>query len=208
MFRLLKSLFQKKEKEIDNNVKYLIAGLGNIGAEYSGTRHNIGFDIIDSLAAQFGVSYKSDRYGFVGTLKHKGSTFILLKPTTYMNLSGQAVRYWMQKEKIELPRVLVVLDDLNIKFGDVRLKPKGSAGGHNGLKNIEELLKTNEYARLRIGIGDAFNRGRQVNFVLGKWSNEEEDKLPAIIEHAAKGVLNFGLIGLEKAMGEVNKKIG
>jgi len=209
MFRLLKNLFKKKESSIetDNSVKYLITGLGNVGADYSGTRHNIGFDVVDYLAAKFDVRYKSDRLGFVGSFKHKGRTFILLKPTTYMNLSGQAVRYWMQKEKIKPENLLVVLDDLNINFGKVKMKSKGSAGGHNGLKNIEQLLNTTQYPRLRVGIGDQFSKGRQVNFVLGKWTEKEEELLPKVIKQAAEGVLSFGTIGLGRTMNSFNKNL-
>ncbi|BDS14613.1 aminoacyl-tRNA hydrolase [Aureispira anguillae] len=210
MFKFIVDLFKKKNPEtlkIDNSVKYLITGLGNIGPDYEGTRHNIGFDVVDYLAGKFDVQYKSERYGFVGSFKHKGRTYILLKPTTYMNLSGQAVRYWMQKEKIKASNLLVILDDLNIKFGQVKMKTKGSAGGHNGLKNIEQLLNTAQYPRLRVGIGDQFGRGRQVDFVLGRWTSEEEDLLPKIIKHAAEGVLNFGTIGVDRTMNLVNKNL-
>ncbi|MGH1336261.1 MAG: aminoacyl-tRNA hydrolase [Aureispira sp.] len=201
------SLEEEESQKNDNTVKYLITGLGNPGAEYNGTRHNIGFDVVDYLAAKFEVSYKSDRHGFVGSFKHRGRQFILLKPTTYMNLSGQAVRYWLQKEKIKKENLLVILDDLNLKFGQVRLKGKGSAGGHNGLKNIEQLLQTNEYPRLKIGIGDRFNKGRQVDFVLGKWNMEEEPHLDKIIEHGAQGVLQFGTLGLDRCMNRVNTNV-
>lgn len=198
---------QEEVQKNDNTVKYLITGLGNPGAEYNGTRHNIGFDVVDYLAAKFEVSYKSDRHGYVGTFKHRGRQFILLKPTTYMNLSGQAVRYWLQKEKIKKENLLVILDDLNLKFGQIRLKGKGSAGGHNGLKNIEQLLQTNQYPRLKVGIGDRFNKGRQVDFVLGKWNAEEEPHLDKIIEHAAQGVLQFGTLGLDRSMNRVNTNV-
>lgn len=212
MFAWWNKLWNRSSKEGEtpenkNIVKYLIVGLGNPGAEYKGTRHNIGFDVIDYLAAKFEISYKSDRHGFVGTFRHRGRQFILLKPTTYMNLSGQAVRYWLQKEKIKKDKLLVILDDLNIKFGQVRLKGKGGAGGHNGLKNIEQLLQTNQYSRLKIGIGDRFNKGKQVDFVLGKWIEEEEEHLPKIIEHAAQGVLQFATLGLERSMNVLNANV-
>lgn len=210
MFKFIIGLFSKKEpktSKIDNSVKYLITGLGNIGAEYNGTRHNIGFDVVDYLAAKFDVQYKSERYGFVGSFRHKGRTYILLKPTTYMNLSGQALRYWMQKEKIKLSNVLVILDDLNLQFGQVRMKAKGGAGGHNGLKNIEQLLNTAQYPRLRVGIGNKFSKGRQVDFVLGRWTEQEDVLLPKIIKHAAEGILNFGSLGLERSMNLVNKNL-
>lgn len=210
MFKFITRLFAKKELEpakIDNSVKYLITGLGNIGPDYAGTRHNIGFDVVDYLASKFDVQYKSERYGMLGSFKHKGRTFILLKPNTYMNLSGQAVRYWMQKEKIKINNLLIILDDLNLSFGKVKIKSKGSAGGHNGLKNIELLLNTNQYPRLRVGIGDRFGKGKQVDFVLGRWNNQEAPELPNIIKHAAEGVLNFGTIGLERSMNVTNKDV-
>lgn len=216
---LFRKLFSKKnipqnvEKilddnpKIDQNLKFLITGLGNIGTEYSGTRHNIGFDVVDFLALKFDVSFKSVRYGFLGAFKHKGRFFYLLKPNTYMNLSGQAVRYWLQKEKINTKNLLVVSDDLNINFGQVKIKAKGSAGGHNGLKNIEQLLGSSAYPRLRVGIGDRFSKGRQVDFVLGKWSDEEGIILQEIISHAADAVLSFGSIGLERTMNSFNKDL-
>ena len=212
MFQWLKKLWTSslEEEEVQKNeniVKYLITGLGNPGVEYNGTRHNIGFDVVDYLAAKFEVSYKSDKHGYVGSFKHKGRQFILLKPTTYMNLSGQAIRYWLQKEKIKKENLLVILDDLNLKFGQIRLKGKGSAGGHNGLKNIEELLQTGQYPRLKVGIGDRFSKGRQVDFVLGKWTEEEDELLPKIITHAAQGVLQFGTIGLDRSMNRINTNV-
>jgi PTH1 family peptidyl-tRNA hydrolase len=210
MFKFITRLFAKKELEpakIDNSVKYLITGLGNIGPDYAGTRHNVGFDVVDYLASKFEVQYKSERYGMIGSFKHKGRTFILLKPNTFMNLSGQAVRYWMQKEKIKITNLLVILDDLNLSFGKVKIKAKGSAGGHNGLKNIEELLSTNQYTRLRVGIGDRFGKGKQIDFVLGHWNNQEAPELPKIIKHTAEGVLNFGTIGLERTMNVTNKDV-
>ncbi len=210
MFKFIKRLFVNQELEtskIENSVKYLITGLGNIGPDYDGTRHNIGFDVVDYLADKFDVQYKSERYGMVGSFRHKGRTFILLKPNTYMNLSGQAIRYWLQKEKIKISNLLVILDDLNLSFGKVKVKSKGSAGGHNGLKNIEQLLNTSQYPRLRIGIGDRFGKGKQVDFVLGRWTNQEAADLPAIIKHAGQGVLNFGTIGLERTMNVTNKDL-
>ena len=209
MIRFIINLFKKKTTFIQTDpiVKYLIAGLGNMEAEYDGTRHNIGFAVVDYLAEKFDVTYKSERYGMVASFKHKGRTFILLKPNTYMNLSGQAVRYWTQKEKIKIENTLAVLDDLNLNFGQVRIKSKGGAGGHNGLKNIEQLLNTSQYPRLRIGIGNQFLKKQQVDFVLGRWSEEEAALLPEIIKHAAEGVLCFGTIGLERTMNSFNKNI-
>lgn len=210
MFAYLKKMFDRKglsPKEQDTTVKYLITGLGNIGADYNDTRHNIGFDVVDYLAAKFEVSYKSSRLGFTASFRYKGRLFILLKPTTYMNLSGQAVRYWMQKEKIKQQNLMIVSDDLNLQFGQVKIKPKGSAGGHNGLKNIELLLKTNQYARLRVGIGNNYSKGRQVDFVLGKWASDELLLLEEVIQHAAGAVLSFGSIGIERSMNLCNKDL-
>jgi len=187
-------------------MKYLIVGLGNVGSDYDNTRHNIGFDIIDELASQKDASFELTNHAFKTTIKHKGRTFILLKPTTFMNLSGKAVRYWMQKEKVAQENVLILLDDLNIKLGQIRIKSKGSDGGHNGLKNITELLGNQNYARLRFGIGDNFSKGRQVNFVLGKWTNDEEMELPALIEHSTKAIIAFGTIGIGRTMSQFNIK--
>ena len=155
-------------------MKYLIAGLGNIGAEYKNTRHNIGFQILDALAGASNISFNDKRYGFVAEYKFKARTFILLKPTTYMNLSGRAVAYWLQKESIELSNLLVLVDDLALPFGTIRVRAKGGAGGHNGLENINQVLGRNDYTRLRFGIGDNFHKGFQVDYVLGDWSKEEE----------------------------------
>ena len=197
--------FDSKTEKTDSSMKYLIAGLGNIGAEYDDTRHNIGFEILDRLARKAEVSFKNDTLGSVAEIKHKGRTFILLKPSTYMNLSGKAVRYWLQKEKIEPENLLVVLDDLQLPFGKQRLRPKGSDGGHNGLKSIDQLLGSDEYARLRIGIGDDFKTGKQVNYVLGKWTNKEHLELPDITLYAMDTILSFGAIGLALTMNTYNK---
>ncbi len=187
-------------------MKYLIAGLGNMGAEYDHTRHNIGFEVVDALAAQFEVSFKNDTLGDLARFRHRGRTFVLLKPSTFMNRSGKAVRYWLQKEKIDADRLLVIIDDLNIPFGQVRLRGKGSDGGHNGLKDIDQQLGSNNYARLRIGIGNDFSRGRQVDYVLGKWSDEENRVLPAIMDHDKETHLDFATIGLQNAMNQYNRK--
>lgn len=200
--------FKNKDKSTlneDNTMKYLIIGLGNIGSEYDETRHNIGFEVVDKLAAKFEVSFKNNTHGDLTNFKHKSRTFILLKPSTYMNLSGKAVRYWMQKENIAKENILVVLDDLNLDFGKQRIRAKGSDGGHNGLKSIDQLCGGNDYPRLRIGIGDDFKKGRQVDYVLGKWSNAEMDKLPDIIDIAVETILNFGILGVDKAVPAPNK---
>jgi peptidyl-tRNA hydrolase, PTH1 family len=198
-------IFRAKPKPEPDKMKYLIVGLGNIGADYEGTRHNIGFDVVDHLAKKFDVTFKNDTHAYVTSIKHKSRTFILIKPTTYMNLSGKAVRYWLQKENIEKENLLVVLDDLNLDFGKVRMRGKGSDGGHNGLKSIDQLCGGNNYARLRIGIGDDFKQGRQADYVLGKWNKDEEAELPHIVEHSAESSLAFGTIGLALAMNFANK---
>ena len=187
-------------------MKYLIAGLGNIGEKYKNTRHNIGFRILDALAEASNISFNDKRYGFISQFKHKGRTFVLLKPTTYVNLSGRAVNYWMKKEKIPLERLLVVVDDVAIPFGSIRLRPKGGDAGHNGLANINQVLGTSNYARLRFGIGDDFPKGAQVNYVLSEWTPEEEEKLPGLTDHAGKMIKAFGTIGMELTMTRYNIK--
>ena len=187
-------------------MKFLIVGLGNIGSEYAETRHNIGFKVLDALAGASNLFFKTDRYGDVCELKHKGRIFILLKPSTYMNLSGNAVRYWMQQEKIALENVLVVTDDLALPYGKLRMRGQGSDGGHNGLKHINQILQTTQYARLRFGISAEFSKGQQVDYVLGIWSEEELKTLKEHIERARKAVFSFGLIGLPLTMNEVNTK--
>lgn len=204
MFDWLKDLFKREEEESDP-MKYLIVGLGNIGAKYDNTRHNIGFKVVDALAETMDASWKVDNLGSVAEFKHKGRTFVLLKPSTYMNLSGKSTRYWLQKKKIEKPNLLVVVDDLNLTFGKQRLRGKGSAGGHNGLKDIDQMTGGNNYARLRIGIGDAFGKGKQIDFVLGKWDSQESEQLPEIITHAADAVKSFGTIGLQHTMSKFNR---
>ncbi len=204
--RLLNWLRPATAHQEPDPMKYLIVGLGNMGPDYDGTRHNIGFDVVDHLAEQQGVVFKNDTLGDLASFKHKGRTFILLKPSTFMNRSGKAVRYWLQKEKITQDRLLVVVDDLNIDLGSVRLRGKGSPGGHNGLKDIDQVLGGNKYARLRVGIGSDFGRGQQVNFVLGEWEPEEQEVLQDVIEHSGKAVLAFGTIGLQHTMSAFNRK--
>jgi len=198
--------FFRKRTLNNDEMKYLIAGIGNMGAEYDGTRHNIGFDVVDKLAADAGEKFKHEHLGDLAVVKHKGRAFYLLKPSTYVNLSGKAIRYWMQKLSVPPDKMLVVTDDLNISFGSVRIRPNGSDGGHNGLKNISEILGNHNYARIRIGIGADFSKGRQVDYVLGKWNKEEAEKLPAIIEHAGKAVLAFGTIGITETMNRFTRK--
>jgi len=208
LIKWIKDLFSGKgtTEMLKDNMKYLVIGLGNVGVEYDFTRHNIGFEVLDELAKTKEVSFSTERLGDVAKVKHKGRTFILLKPSTFMNLSGKAVRYWMEKEKVSIENILVVVDDLNIDFGKIRLRGKGSDGGHNGLKDINEKLGQNKYARLRFGIGDEFSKGRQVNYVLGKWSDAEAEKLPKLTEKAGKAILSFGLIGLARTMSDFNNK--
>ncbi|MEA4976542.1 MAG: aminoacyl-tRNA hydrolase [Paludibacter sp.] len=187
-------------------MKYLIVGLGNIGPEYQDTRHNIGFTILDALARASNVFFEDKRYGFVTQVKLKGRTLVLLKPSTFMNLSGHALRYWMQKEKIEIENVLVLVDDIALPFGTLRLKPQGSDAGHNGLKNIQDILGHNTYARLRFGIGNDFPKGYQVEYVLGKWDAEEQKLLPERVEKAIEMIKSFCLAGMQLTMTQYNNK--
>jgi len=186
--------------------KYLIVGLGNIGAKYDNTRHNIGFKIVDALAKEQGVSFETDKLGDLATFRFKGRTFVLLKPSTYMNLSGKAVKYWMDKEKIAVENILVVTDDLNIDFGTIRLKGKGSAGGHNGLKDIQEKLNTTSYPRFRFGVGADYSKGRQVDFVLNEWTKEETSVLIERIPVSCNLITSFGTAGMANTMNSYNGK--
>lgn len=187
-------------------MKYLILGLGNIGAEYENTRHNIGFSIIDKLTKDNSISMSIDRHAFVGEYRYKGKTLILVKPTTYMNLSGKALQYWMQKEKIAVEQVLVLVDDLALPFGTIRMKGKGSDGGHNGLKHIQQVLGHSNYARMRFGIGNDYAKGRQIDYVLGEWGNDEKKELPTYIDKSIDGIHQFVSLGIDKAMTFVNQK--
>ena len=187
-------------------MKYLVVGLGNPGEQYAGTRHNIGFDVLDALAKEKEVEFKVDRLSDKADLKFKGRNLILIKPTTYMNLSGKAVQYWLQKEKIPIDRVLVISDDIALPFGKLRLKGKGSDGGHNGLKDIQQVLQTSSYSRLRFGVGSEFSKGRQSDFVLGTWSKEEQFELPKKIEMAQQFIKSFVSIGLQMTMTNLNGK--
>ena len=184
----------------------LVVGLGNIGAEYANTRHNMGFMVLDAWAQASNISFESGRYGSTATISFKGRKFHLLKPSTYMNLSGKAVRYWMQELKIPVENILVISDDLNIPFGTLRLRKNGSAGGHNGLTNITELIGTQEYARIRVGIGNDFGKGQQVGFVLGELSKEEKEEMVNISKRVIDGVKAWATIGADRAMNTVNTK--
>lgn len=185
--------------------KYLIVGLGNIGEEYAHTRHNIGFDVAMAFVQKHGGQFTTDRLAFKAEVKWKGRTFIVICPTTYMNLSGKAVKYWMDKEKVELKNVLVLVDDLAIPLSKLRIRPGGSDAGHNGLKSIQELLGTTEYPKLRFGIGNNFPKGRQVDFVLGKWTGEEEPLVRLKIDKAIDVIEQFSTMGIAAAMNTVNK---
>lgn len=185
--------------------KFLIVGLGNIGAEYAGTRHNVGFDVADAMAAKYGTMFRVDRLAEVAEAKWKGRPLIIIKPTTYMNLSGKAVKYWMDKEKVSLNNVLVIVDDLALTLAKLRLRGSGSDAGHNGLKSIQEVLQTDQYPRLRFGIGNDYPKGRQVEFVLGRWT---PDELPVVKQKAEKcvGIIeSFATMGIERTMNEANK---
>jgi len=186
--------------------KYLIVGLGNIGSKYENTRHNIGFKVLDEIAERENVIFESQKLGAVIKFRFKGRIFILLKPATFMNLSGKAVKYWLGKEKIPLENLLIICDDLNIPFGTIRLKAKGSAGGHNGLMDINEILQTQNYLRFRFGVGGEFKKGNQVDYVLGKWNDDETNKLPERLEKSYELVKSFGTAGIANTMSEFNGK--
>ena len=215
---VIKSLLQMlswssktKFEEVNSNgnqemKKFLIVGLGNIGAEYVNTRHNIGFKILDYFANQESVSFQTQKLGDVAEYKIKGRTVLLLKPNTYMNLSGKAVKYWLEKENIDKDNMLVITDDLNLSFGSIRIKTKGSDGGHNGLKNIQLLLNSTEYPRFRFGISDAFKKGKQVDYVLGEWSPEEKEALKERLSISTEIIKSFALAGLNNTMNLFNGK--
>ena len=187
-------------------MNYLIVGLGNIGVEYANTRHNMGFMVLDAWAQASNIVFESGRYGSTATISFKGRKFHLLKPSTYMNLSGKAVRYWMNELKIPVENLIVISDDLNIPFGTLRMRKNGSAGGHNGLTNITELIGTQDYARIRVGIGNDFGRGQQVDFVLGALNDEEKEQMPDICKRVIDGVKAFATIGPDRAMNTLNTR--
>lgn len=187
-------------------MKYLIAGLGNIGAEYANTRHNAGFAILDALAGASNVVFKPGRYGDLCEFRYKSAVFLLLKPSTYMNLSGNAVRYWLQKEEIEPENLMVLVDDLALPFGKIRIRKSGSDGGHNGLKHITQVLGHEDYARLRFGIGPNEKFGNQVDYVLGEWMQEEKEQLPALLKKSADAVISFGMVGINRTMTLFNAR--
>ena len=207
MFQFIKTLFGRGQSivtETDRMKKFLIVGLGNIGKEYSETRHNVGFKILDMLAERLEFSFETARLGDIGTFKIKGRTVICLKPSTFMNLSGKALKYWMEKEKIPLENLLVITDDINLPFGTLRLKTKGSNGGHNGLKDIENTLQSSVYNRFRFGVGSDFGKGRQVDYVLGEWGEEERETLNERLKKSTELVRSFVLAGVKTTMNQYN----
>lgn len=187
-------------------MKYLIVGLGNVGPEYDGTRHNIGFRVLDALAKASNIVFEDKRYGFVGKMRVKNCELVLLKPSTYMNLSGNAVRYWLNKENIEPENLLVICDDLSLPFGKLRMKPSGSDAGHNGLKNIASVLCTQQYARLRFGIGNDFPKGLQADYVLGQFTDEDLETMDERVGVACDAVKSFCLAGINITMNQFNRK--
>lgn len=197
---------RRKVGPTDNSMKYLIVGLGNIGDEYDGTRHNIGFRTVDAFAKAQNAQWEDKRYGFVARTRVKNAEMLLLKPSTYMNLSGQAVRYWAQQEKIPVENILVIVDDLSLPVGKLRMRGNGSAGGHNGLKNIESCMCTPNYARIKFGIGNDYPRGAQADFVLGKFSDEDNAVINDKLEYVGEMIKSFCLQGLDRTMNQYNKK--
>ncbi len=207
MFHWLTSLIKGKQpilESTDPMKKYLLIGLGNIGDEYARTRHNIGFQALDALAREQEFSFKTERLGEVGSFKIKGRQVLALKPSTYMNRSGKALVYWMEKEKINLENILVITDDINLPFGTLRLKAKGSDGGHNGLRDIQQSLQRTDYHRLRFGVGAEFQKGRQIDYVLGKWTEEEQTALKERLQRVAEMIRSFVLAGPKITMNEFN----
>jgi len=184
--------------------KYLIVGLGNTGADYVNTRHNIGFKALNHFANTHNIEFENRKLGAVANYKFKGRTFLLLKPNTFMNLSGKAIKYWLDKEKIPMANLLVVTDDLNLSFGTLRLRTNGRDGGHNGLKDIQDKLNTTQYSRLRFGISDEFSKGRQVDYVLGAWSDEESSKLDERLNRVSQSLISFGMSGINETMNQFN----
>lgn len=184
--------------------KYLLIGLGNPGAEYKNTRHNVGFQLLDYFCHKMNATWSNDRFGWKAEFKIKGRLITCIKPDTYMNLSGKAVQFWLQKQNVELANALIILDDLNINFGTLRMRKNGSDGGHNGLKNIQETLQSKDYPRLRIGIGNNYQKGKQVHFVLGDWNEDEKKSLHLIFDACIEGMLTFVLAGADKGMNQLN----
>ncbi len=208
MYSFFRTFFKKRQciERQDYMKKYLIVGLGNIGDTYANTRHNIGFKILDRFAEQENLTFETQKLGEVAMYKLKGRTFMFLKPNTYMNLSGKAVLYWLTKEKIPLENLLVITDDLNLPFGSIRVKTKGSDGGHNGLKDIQDKLNTTAYNRFRFGISDTFSKGKQKDYVLGEWTDEEADALKERLDKSSELIKSFALAGIHNTMNAFNGK--
>ncbi len=207
MLSVFRKLFLKeKDTQEDAMKKFLVVGLGNIGPKYHNTRHNIGFKILDALVKQEELQFQTQKLGDISTLRHKGRTIILLKPSTYMNLSGKAVRYWLEKEKVPIENLLIITDDLHLPFGTIRLKSKGSAGGHNGLKDIEAQLQTSKYCRFRFGVGNEFSKGKQVDYVLGEWDDKENEAMPERLEKGIALIKSFVSAGANNTMNTFNGK--
>ncbi|MEX0291072.1 MAG: aminoacyl-tRNA hydrolase [Flavobacteriaceae bacterium] len=207
MFEFLRFLLGKKKSVLEENdpmKKYLIVGLGNIGEQYAKTRHNIGFQVLDALAKKQDFGFESAKLGAIGNFKIKGRSILCLKPSTYMNRSGKAVKYWMDQEKIPIENILIITDDINLPYGTLRLKTKGSDGGHNGLKDIQSTLQSSVYNRLRFGVGSEFSKGRQVDYVLGEWTEEESTAMPERIERITALISSFVLAGVKITMNEYN----
>lgn len=206
-FNTIQSFFKtSKENKEDNMQKFLIVGLGNIGSQYQNTRHNIGFKILDFLAQKNSILFESNKLGAMTQYKFKGRMFYLLKPSTYMNLSGKAVQYWLTKENIPLENLMVICDDINLAFGTIRIKTGGSDGGHNGLKSINEILQTQQYIRFRFGIGAEFSEGRQADYVLGEWSDDELKLLTERLDKSIQVITSFGTAGIHHTMNTFNGK--
>ena len=201
-------LFGRRNKADGDSVNFLVAGLGNIGPEYAQTRHNMGFMILDSWAQESGIVFSPGRYGSTARMSYKGRKLYLLKPSTYMNLSGNAVRYWQRKLKIPVSNIIVICDDFNLPFGTIRLRKGGSAGGHNGLEHIELCLGTKEYARIRLGIGKEFEQGGQIDYVLGPLSDQELAQIPEMAAKVLQGVREFCTVGADFAMNSLNIRPG
>jgi len=206
MFSRIFEFFRTNKVEHDP-MKFLIVGLGNIGAEYVGTRHNIGFEVVDQIAEETNAQFKNESHGALAEVKFRGKTLVLLKPSTLMNRSGKAIRYWLQKKKIKPENLLVIVDDLNLEFGKLRIKAKGSDGGHNGLKDIIAMFGNQNFARLRVGIGSDYSKGKQVNFVLGKWSDEEMKELLSIIKKSSEASKSFAANGVKNTIANFNGKV-
>lgn len=203
----LSKLFQNKTAQNEILMKkFLVVGLGNIGIEYVNTRHNIGFKVLNHFANKNAISFNTTKLGEIAEYKIKGRTILLLKPNTYMNLSGKAVKYWMEKENIDKENILIITDDLNLSFGTIRIKTKGTDGGHNGLKNIQSLLNSSVYPRFRFGISDEFKKGKQIDYVLGEWNEEEKTKLQERLELSSEIITSFALAGLNETMNLYNGK--